>query len=126
MNKLIKIEDDKYSIEYNEKTRIINRILRYDEDLTEELNYDIVRDMLFEILNLREQNEKLTHFFNLVKEIYTLTKEYEWWKAGIGVVIRVEEIDDEIKTLVGVNKNKIGEKANETNERINRENRVCS
>ena len=106
MNKLIKMEHNKYSIEYNEKTRIINRILRYDEDLTEELNYDIVRDMLFEILNLREQNEKITYFFNLVKEKYTLTKEYEWWRAGIDVVIRVDDIDNEIKTLIA----EIGEK----------------
>ncbi|MCK9470174.1 MAG: hypothetical protein M0Q88_00280 [Bacilli bacterium] len=71
---------------------------------------NLINDMSLEILNLREENKKLTHFFNLVKEMYTLTKEDEWWRAGIDVVIRVDEIDNEIKTLVGIYKNKIGEK----------------
>jgi len=41
----IEMEHSKYSIEFNEDRGIIEKIYRYDEDVTKDLNYNIVRDL---------------------------------------------------------------------------------
>ena len=55
----ITMEHSKYSVNITNETTMEYRIARGDKDVTESLDNNFVRDMIYEIAKLREENERL-------------------------------------------------------------------
>lgn len=52
--KTLKLKGSNYSIKFKKGTEHNYKIFRHDEDVTEELNNNLVRDMFFEMLKLKD------------------------------------------------------------------------
>lgn len=59
MMKTLKIANSNYEIQYDEQHESNYKILRHDEDVTEELNFNIVFDLFCMVLEQQKEIENL-------------------------------------------------------------------